>query len=334
MDAGLWQDGTALLTHIVNAAPDKSKLSPLVYYYLGYFAGQLHQPGKARDYDRLAEKAPADYVFPFQMEMIAVLGDAMRVDPSDSRAPYYLGNLLYDWQPLEAQALWEKSASLGADFPVVYRNLAMVYTRQGNQSDKALAALEKAVQVGGNAMVVNDLDKLYEENGVSPEKRLALMEAHQAVINRDEVIAREVNLKIYAGKFDDAIQLLQSRFFRAWEGGGSFSLGDSWINARLARGHRQMVAGQYAQALTDYQAALEIPVSLQGASGDVSGRKAEISYWIGNAYEAMGDRGQSPALLERGVCRFAPNSPQFGKLARHRKLPSRQRRRTRRRCPR
>ncbi len=293
MDAGLWQDGTALLTHIVNAAPDKSKLSPLVYYYLGYFAGQLHQPGKARDYDRLAEKAPADYVFPFQMEMIAVLGDAMRVDPSDSRAPYYLGNLLYDWQPLEAQALWEKSASLGADFPVVYRNLAMVYTRQGNQSDKALAALEKAVQVGGNAMVVNDLDKLYEENGVSPEKRLALMEAHQAVINRDEVIAREVNLKIYAGKFDDAIQLLQSRFFRAWEGGGSFSLGDSWINARLARGHRQMVAGQYAQALTDYQAALEIPVSLQGASGDVSGRKAEISYWIGNAYEAMGDRDKA-----------------------------------------
>jgi tetratricopeptide (TPR) repeat protein len=217
----------------------------------------------------------------------------MRVDPSDSRAPYYLGNLLYDWQPLEAQALWEKSASLGADFPVVYRNLAMVYTRQGNQSDKALAALEKAVQVGGNAMVVNDLDKLYEENGVSPEKRLALMEAHQAVINRDEVIAREVNLKIYAGKFDDAIQLLQSRFFRAWEGGGSFSLGDSWINARLARGHRQMVAGQYAQALTDYQAALEIPVSLQGASGDVSGRKAEISYWIGNAYEAMGDRDKA-----------------------------------------
>ena len=124
----------------------------------------------------------------------------MRVDPSDSRAPYYLGNLLYDWQPQQAQALWEKSASLGADFPVVYRNLAMVYTRQGNQSDKALAALEKAVQFGGNAMVVNDLDKLYEENGVSPAKRLALMEAHQAVINRDEVIAREVNLKIYRRK--------------------------------------------------------------------------------------------------------------------------------------
>ena len=223
------------------------------------------------------------------MEMIAVLEDAMQANPNDSHAPYYLGNLLFDWQPQRAHALWETSARLGADFPVVYRNLAMVYTRQGNQRDKALAALEKAVQFGGNAMVLNDLDKLYEENGVPPEKRLSLMEAHQAVVNRDDVIAREINLDIFAGKPDAAIQLLQSRFFRAWEGGGSFSLGDSWINANLARGHQQMIDKHYAQALADYQAALQIPVNLQEATGNVSGRKVEVSYWIGNAYQAMGD---------------------------------------------
>jgi tetratricopeptide (TPR) repeat protein len=289
MDAGLFDDGTTLLTEIVNTTADKSKVSPLVYYYLGYFAGRLQQSDRAREYDRLGEKAPVDYVFPFQMEMIAVLDDAMRVDPADSRAPYYLGNLLFDWQPQQAQALWEKSASLGADFPVVYRNLAMVYARQGKQRGKILAALEKAVEFGGNAMVFNDLDKLYEEDGVSPAKRLALMEAHQAVINRDDVIAREINLKIFAGKFDDAIQLLQSRFFRAWEGGGSFSLGDAWINANLARGHRHMIDKQYAEALANYEAALQIPVNLEEASGNVSSRNGEISYWIGDAYQAMGD---------------------------------------------
>jgi tetratricopeptide (TPR) repeat protein len=289
MNAGLWQDGTKLLTHIVSAAPDKSKVSPLVYYYLAYFAGQMHQEAKAREYDQLAEKASPDYVFPFQMEMIAVLNDAMRLNPTDARAPYYLGNLMFDWQPQQAQALWEKSASLGADFPVVYRNLAMVYTRQGNQRDKARATLEKAVQFGGNAMVFNDLDKLYEENGVSPAKRLALMDSHQAVIDRDDVIAREINLEILAGKPEAAIKLLESRFFRAWEGGGSFSLGDSWINANLALGRRQMDAKQYSQALADYQAALQIPVNLAEAAGNVTVRKAEILYWIGTAYQAMGD---------------------------------------------
>ncbi len=293
MDGGLWQDGTTLLTLAAGAAPGKSKVSPLVYYYLGYFAGQMHQDAKAREYYQLAAQAPTDYVFPFQMEMIAVLEDAMRVNPPDSHAPYYLGNLLYDWQPQQAFALWEKSASLGADFPVVYRNLAMVYLRQGNQRDKALTALEKAVQFGGNAEAIGDLDRLYEENGVPPAKRLALMEAHQSVIDRDDAIAREINLEVFAGKPDAAIQLLRSRFFRAWEGGGSFSLGDSWINANLANGRRHMIDKQYAMALADYQAGFEIPVNLQGASGDVSGRKGEISYWMGNAYEAMGDAAKA-----------------------------------------
>jgi tetratricopeptide (TPR) repeat protein len=54
-----------------------------------------------------------------------------------------------------------------------------------------------------------------------------------------------------------------------------------------------MIDKQYAQALADYQAASEIPVNLQGASGDVSGRKGEISYWMGNAYEAMGDAAKA-----------------------------------------
>jgi len=292
MDAGLWQDGTTLLTHVVSTTTDKSKVSPLVYYYLAYFAGQMHQADKVKAYDEMAEKASTDYVFPFQMEMIAVLDDAMRVNRNDSRAPYYLGNLLYDWQPKEAQALWEKSAALGADFPVVYRNLAMVYTNQG-QREKALAALEKGVQCGGNAMVLSDLDKLYEENGVSPAKRLSVIEAHQAVVNRDEVISREINLDIFAGKPDAAIRLLESRFFRAWEGGGSYSLGDSWINANLERGHQQMIAKKYAQALADYQAALKIPDSLQEATGNVSGRRGEISYWIGTAYDAMGDSAKA-----------------------------------------
>jgi tetratricopeptide (TPR) repeat protein len=293
MDAGLWQDGTTLLTFVAGAAPDKSKVSPLVYYYLGYLAGQLHQESKAREYYRLAAQAPTDYVFPFQMEMIAVLEDAMRVDPADARAPYDLGNLLYDWQPQQALALWEKSASLGADFPVLYRNLAMVYLRQGNQRDKALPALEKAVQFGGNAEAINDLDKLYEEDGVPPAKRLALMETHQGVIDRDDAIAREINLEIFAGKPEAAIQLLQSRFFRAWEGGGSFSLGDSWINANLASGRRHMIDKQYAQALADYQAALQIPNNLEEAAGNTVGRKGEISYWIGSAYQAMGDTAKA-----------------------------------------
>jgi tetratricopeptide (TPR) repeat protein len=289
MDAGLYQDGSTLLAHLVTTSKNYSpKVSPLALYYLGYFANKMNQPAKAAEYYRLARTAPTDYAFPFQMEMLPVLNDAMLADPADARAPYYLGNLLFDWQPQQAQTLWEKSASLGADFPVVYRNLALVYTR-ANQRDQARAALEKAVQFGGNAEVLSDLDKIYEEDGVSPAKRLAVIEAHQSVVNRDEIIAREVNLYIFAGKPDTAIQLLKTRFFRAWEGGGSFSLGDSWVNANLALGRQHMAAKNYPTALADFKTALEIPASLQEASGNITPRHAEINYWIGIAYLALGD---------------------------------------------
>ena len=54
-----------------------------------------------------------------------------------------------------------------------------------------------------------------------------------------------------------------------------------------------MIAKQYAQALASYQAAQQLPVTLQEASGNTSSRKGEISYWIGNAYEAMGDAAKA-----------------------------------------
>lgn len=298
LNAGLWEDGAAVLNLLIDRAPDQSKVSPLAYYYSGYFEQKLNQSGKATEYFRKAAQLPVDYVFPFQVEMIQVLEAAMQANPADTHAPYYLGDLLYDWQPDRAAALWQVSASMGADFPVVYRNLAMFYRRQGNQRDKELAALETAAKFGGNAMVFNELDKLYEENGVAPEKRLALMQAHQPVINRDDVISREINLELFAGQADAAMQLMRTRFFRAWEGGGRFILGDSWINANLLKGEQQFARRQYKEALDSYKAALDLPANLEDASVDTKTREAEIKYRIGTAYEALGEKDRAQRAFE------------------------------------
>ena len=81
-------------------------------------------------------------------------------------------------------------------------------------------------------------------------------------------------------------------------------MGDAWINANLARGHQHMTAKQYAQALTDYQAALQIPASLQEAAGNVASRKAEISYFIGNAYQALGDSANARRFWANRIQRY------------------------------
>jgi tetratricopeptide (TPR) repeat protein len=301
LNAGLWDDAAAtagvvsfLFTQDAPANPDPvHNRAALAGYYAGYIAQKSGHPDKAQEAFAAAARAPVAYAFPFQMEMIPVLEAAMAANPNDSHAPYLLGNLLFDSQPQRAIALWEKSAALNADFPEVYRNLALVSARQSTPDrDKALAMLEKAATLGGSAMVFTELDKLYEENGVAPEKRLALFRDHPSVITRDEAIAREINLDLVAGHDDDAIALLKSRLFRAWEGGPRYSLGDSWTDAFIARGRTHLAAKQFADALADFHSAETFPANLQDAVTPFA-RKSETRYWIGNTYEALGDMAKA-----------------------------------------
>ena len=40
-----------------------------------------------------------DYCFPFRLETVKVLNTALKYNPGDAKAYYYMGNLLYDKQP-------------------------------------------------------------------------------------------------------------------------------------------------------------------------------------------------------------------------------------------
>ena len=63
LNAGLWQDGMAVLERAVQP-PTRPGFSPMVYYYLGDFADRLGQAQKAAGYYRLAASA-ARLRFPF-----------------------------------------------------------------------------------------------------------------------------------------------------------------------------------------------------------------------------------------------------------------------------
>jgi tetratricopeptide (TPR) repeat protein len=292
LDAGLWQDGTAVLERMIAKTLDKSRVSPLVYYCLAYFADKMGRTDKAAEYCRLAQMMSPDYVFPFQDEAIAVLEHAMKVDGNDARAPYYLGNLLYDWQPARAIALWEKSASLDPSFAIVHRNLGIAYSHEKGDDalDKAIASLERAVALPTKyAMHFAELDELYESRGVAPEQRLALLEANQRVVEqRDDALSRMIRLKVLMGKYDEAIALMTGRQFEVWEG-GSLTVAESWTDAHLLRGHERLAAKRCQEALADYQAAGEIPDNLPSERRGFGGREGEIAYFTGVAYEGLGD---------------------------------------------
>jgi tetratricopeptide (TPR) repeat protein len=146
LNAGLWQDGTDVVLQMTADAPDKSKIHPMAYYYLAYFAGKLGQPQKVAEYGKLAMALSPDYVFPFQKEAIDVLRAAVQVNPRDARAPYYLGNVLYDWQPEEATRMWEASAAIDSTFAIFHRNLATAYMHlQVSTSTLSSSAVRRTV---------------------------------------------------------------------------------------------------------------------------------------------------------------------------------------------
>lgn len=291
-NSGLWNDGETVLAQLITETKDKSRISPLVYYYLGYFAEKLGESQKALEYRKQASLQPMDYVFPFQQEMISVLRSAINANPMDARAPYYLGNLLYDWQPEEATALWEKSSVLDPSAPITWRNLAIAYshlTAEGSKS-KAIACLEKAVSTSNPYPThFAELDQLYKSEGIPVEKRLALLEKNQkVVVKKDDALGAMINLKIFAGKTDESISLLKGRIFSIWEGGSAFNTGEAWANAHLVRGLNSFNKKKYDEALADFQTALTPPENLRAEGHNP--RSSQIKYWIGCAYEALGEK--------------------------------------------
>ncbi|MGA3328303.1 MAG: DUF5107 domain-containing protein [Terriglobia bacterium] len=306
LDAGFWQDGADVLLQMAAAAPDKSKINAMAYYYLGYFANKLGEPQKASEYYRLAATMPPDYVFPFQNEAIDVLRQAIKANAQDARAAYYLGNLLYDWQPEEATKMWEASAALDPSSAIVHRNLATAYMHQSSGSDlnRAIAELEEAVSLPRKyPLHFTELDELYEQAGTPIEKRLALFEKNRDVVaQRDDSQNRFIALKVAVGKYDEAIAMMTGRQFANVEG-ANLNVAEHWTDAHLLRGRQNLIAGHYQEALADFNVAGTIPPNLPSGLGfgEGSPRSDEVAYWTGVAYERMGDRNKATVSWSQGT---------------------------------
>ncbi len=286
-NCGLWDEAIDSLTTLTDAGKKKSTVNPMAYYYLGYFWEKNGKPDKASTYYQLAAEASPDYCFPFRLESIAVLNRAIEHNPSDARAAYYLGNLYYDNQPEKAIEAWEAAGRLDDAFPTLHRNLAFAYSHVQNDVPKAIASLEKAVACDkSDPRLFYELDVLYEAGGVSPEKRLALMEDNgRTVTRRDDALSRLIALYLRAGRYDNAINLLTTHHFHTWEGGGQIH--EVYVDACLLRGRAAASQGRHADAVKDYEAALLYPDNLEVGKPNKDEGLCRTYFLLGDAYEAL-----------------------------------------------
>jgi tetratricopeptide (TPR) repeat protein len=305
-DAGLGSEAERVLKQLAAASPGQNRVNPLIYYDLGYLATQSGQPGEAAGYFHLAAQMPTDYVFPFRLEEVKVLEAAMQANPGDARAPYYLGNLLYDRQPDVAVKEWEKSAAIDSSFSLVHRNLAQGYEQSQNDTPKAIVSMERAVGLDpNNARLRFELDILYEAENVSPQKRLASFESNPALAaKRSDAMTQEAKVYLLVGRDEQVLQLLKTHRFHNWEGYGDVH--DVYVDACLLAGERGLHAGKFNEALGDFQAALEYPENLEVGRPYHEGRRPEVDYWLGVAYGKLGNSAESLEMFRQAVAALGP----------------------------
>jgi tetratricopeptide (TPR) repeat protein len=299
-NCGLWDEAIGCLSVLLDSN-NKARRYPMVNYYLGFLYQKKGNIQKASTHYRIAAKMPPDFCFPFRLETIDVLENAMINNPADAIAPYYLGNLLYDHQPERAIKQWEKSRDLNGNFSTVHRNLGLSYARMENNVPKAINSLERAIASNKkDPRIFYELDLLYETGGTEPEKRLKLLEDnHSTITKRDDALARQIALLVLLQKYDKAIELLTGRYFHTWEGGGYIH--NIYVDAHLLRGQKSFGSKRYQEALNDFEAALQYPENLRVGRPRRDRRTCQTFFFIAKAHEALGNRQKATEYFEKSA---------------------------------
>jgi len=278
---GFYQDAINVLLRYTQI----NSSHPLPYYYLGYYMEKKGNKQKALDFYQKASCLSPTYCFPFRPESIKVLHQAIKSNPGDSRAAYYLGNCLFEDQPKKAIFHWENSREIKNDFFMVHRNLGLAYVRIEKDIPKAVESMETALQLNQkHPRLFLELDQIYELAEKSPEFRLSLLsQSHNVVKKNSDALIREISLLIQVGEYEKAINAMETHHFHVWEGGGRIH--NYHVDAHLLKGYEFFLSEQYEKALTEYKKALQYPLNHEVGRPYLGGREAQIFYFIGHVYE-------------------------------------------------
>ena len=304
--AGLYGEALALLA-------DVPATDPMVKYTTGWFYLLAGNEALADDSFQEAAVMSPDYCFPHRPESVPALEAAIRRNPDDARAPYYLGNFWYAHRRYdEAIACWEQSRWLDPTYPTVQRNLGLAYMNKRGDAQAARECYEHAFALDpADGRVLFELDQLDKQLGRAPVERLARLEQYPALVDyRDDLTVERVTLLNLVGRHAEALNLLLSRTFHPWEGGEGKVIAQ-YITSLIELARRQIQAGEVQAAAAYLQRALVYPHSL--GEGKLAGANDNhIHYHLGQAYTGLGQTDEARASFERAaVGSLEPASPMF-----------------------
>jgi tetratricopeptide (TPR) repeat protein len=279
-DAGFCRDAAALIRRFVASKGADAPIHPMLYYALGFLFEKTGDAASALESYRLASAAPSAYCFPARLEEMIILEAAQNVNPDDARAPYYLGNLLYDKRRYnEAIRNWKRACALDPGFSIPWRNLGIAAYNIGRDPEEARKCYGKAFRANpSDARLLYERDQLEKRIGAPPQERLDRLESHLDLVElRDDLVVELVTLYNQTARSEKALVLLGSRKFHPWEGGEGL-VSAQYVAAHLLLGRALLEANQPAPALEHFESARSYPHNL-GEGKHLLASEADLEYF-------------------------------------------------------
>jgi tetratricopeptide (TPR) repeat protein len=269
--------------------------NPIVHYYLGYLQQKTGNVQEAKNQFSKAQSLPVDYCFPYRLKTVPVLETALKVNPGDGKAWYYLGNILFDKQPGRAMEHWKKAVETEPALAMAWRNLGWGYYRHSHQLEQAIYHYEKAISLNPeDAIFYSELDNLYELNNSPVSDRLSLFdEKNEVVKNRDDAFVRQITVLTLAGQPEKSVQYLKDKNFSYRE--GNSRVREVIIDAQLTLGLKYFREKNFEKALEHFLLA-QIPDEEAGSARS-GNRDIQVNYYIGRAYVALGKDDEAKKLF-------------------------------------
>lgn len=297
------ENGTAYAsTPMQKNAVEPFTVSPMLNYMAGWYSTLAGRDEDALAYYRKAAEMSPDYCFPSRVEEMEMLRDVAVKNPSDYKALYYLGNLLYYYgRKDEGIAAWKQSAEINSGYGMTLRNLG--FSADNYLKDKTLAAdyYRKAIAAdSSDPKFFTELDVLEEALKVPSSQRLARMEKYRKTVDKsDDAMARYVYLLVDNGKYSKALDILDTRHFRVWEGGSTVYT--QFVDAHLLNGLSLLSKKQPKKALDDFLTAGTFPRNLETNELSTGPTVAKVAYHQGLAYKALGQTDKAREAFEKCI---------------------------------
>lgn len=305
--AGMFDAAAELLNDVT---VDTASTYPMGYYFKAWYMEQLGDTKTASSLYKRAETMPPDYCFPNRIEEIIVLQAALKVNPSDAKANYYLGNYWYATRQYDqAKVCWEASVKQDRTFSISQRNLALLYYNKEGNKEIAKEVLENAFRLDQHdSRIFMELDQLYKKLNIPVKDRLILLEKHETLTNhRDDLSLEHITLLNALGRHEEALKLIQNRHFHPWEGGeGKVPI--QYVSACIEIAKVQIELANFQQAIQYLKNAQVYPDNL--GEGKLFGvQENDLFFWLGVAYDGLKDDKKASEYWNKAAVGLSDPSP-------------------------